>query len=182
MLCWAARLGLMAKSQEVSSETAFSEPTRSAGSGTWSKKFRARRSRLDAGPNSPQARRASSTFQSRQAAERLEHWSRPAIHLAIQCGHDLMHWLESTIVTSFGSNFVEVASLNGSASRGCATATLQLSSEQTYKSDVRHRRTIGEHQRHGVRLGSLVTLAHCLGNARVLNFSMCAVKVACSLA
>jgi hypothetical protein len=86
------------------------------------------------------------------------------------------------LVTSFGLNFVEVASLNGSASRGCATATLQLSSEQTYKSDVRHRRAIGEHQRHGVRLGSLVTLAHCLGNARVLNFSMCAVKVACSLA
>ena len=32
------------------------------------------------------------------------------------------------------------------------------------------------------RLGSLVTLARCLGNARVLSFSVCAVKVACSLA
>ena len=59
---------------------------------------------------------------------------------------------------------------------------LQLSSEQTSKPDVRHQHPSRTNQRHGVRLGSLVTLAHCLGNARVLTFSMRAAKVACSLA
>ena len=182
MLCWAARLGRWQKAKKCRLRLLFPEPTRSAGSGTCSKKFRARRSRLDAGPNSPQARRASSTFQPRQAAERLEHWSTPAIHLALPCAHDLMHWLKSTIATSFGTNSVEVASLKSNARRGRATGTLQLSSEQTYENDVRHRRAIDEHQRHGVRLGSLVTLAHRLGNARVLTFSVCAAEVACSLA
>lgn len=59
---------------------------------------------------------------------------------------------------------------------------LKLSSEQTYVHDVSHRKSIDKTQRQGVRLGSLVTLARRLGNARVLTFSMCAAKVACSVA
>ena len=125
----------MAKSQEVSSETAFSEPTRSAGSGTWSLKFHARRSRLDAGPNSPQAR-ASSTF---NRGKRRRDWSSPAIHLAIQCGQDVVHGLRSTISISYQRSFVEGMSVGDGAGGVCATGTLQLSSEQRYNDDVRYR-------------------------------------------
>ena len=103
-----------------------------------------------------------------------------AIRIAIECGHFLVHWLRSTISISLEMGFVEVASLNGSAGGGCATETLQLSSEQTYKTDVRHQYPSTD-QRQGVRLGSLVSLAHRLGNARVLNSSIRALKVACSL-
>lgn len=56
-----------------------------------------------------------------------------------QCGRDLVHGLRSTISVSYKTSFVETASLNDGAGGGCATGTLQLSSEQTFNNDVRLR-------------------------------------------
>ena len=56
-----------------------------------------------------------------------------------QCGRDLVHGLRSMISISSEMGFVEVASLNDGAGGGYATGPLQLSSEQTFKNDVRHR-------------------------------------------
>ena len=181
MLCWAARLGRWQKAKKCRLRLLFqSQPE------AQDQERGPRNSALEdrGSMQGPTLRKPAAHLQLSNRGKRPRDWSTGAgLQYTWQFNVGMICCIGSrALVTSFGLNFVEVAILNGSASRGCATATLQLSSEQTYKSDVRHRRAIGEHQRHGVRLGSLVTLAHCLGNARVLNFSMCAVKVACSLA
>jgi hypothetical protein len=111
MLCFAgaARLGRWQKAKKCRLRLLFqsqSEAQDQKRVERGRKEIRARRSRLDAGPNSPQARRASSTFQPRQAAEQEQACNT----LAFQCGRDLMHWLKSTIAASFGMISVEAAS------------------------------------------------------------------------
>ena len=57
----------------------------------------------------PTLRKPAAHLQLSNRGNRLSR-SRPAIHLAIQCGRDSMHWLKSTIAASFGMISVEAAS------------------------------------------------------------------------
>jgi hypothetical protein len=168
LLCWAARLGRWQKAKTCRLRLLFQSQPEAQDQ----ERGRENSTLEDRGSMQGPTLRKPAHLQLSTAAAGRETPAVLAIRIAIECGHFLVHWLRSTISIRLEMGFVEIASLNGSAGGGCATATLQLSSEQTSKPDVRHQHPSTMNQRHGVRLGSLVTLAHRLGNARVLTSSM----------
>jgi hypothetical protein len=168
LLCWAARLGRWQKAKTCRLRLLFQSQPEAQDQ----ERGRENSALEDRGSMQGPTLHKPAHLQLSTAAAGRDIGKSPAIRIAIQCGHFLVHWLRSTISITLEMSFVEVTSFNGSAGGRCATGTLQLSSEQTSKPDVRHQTSFDKNQRHGVRLGSLVTLAHRLGNARVLTFSM----------